>query len=125
MSKIGSNLRFGQRSAAQMIVTTLAAVLLVGLLGAVFPAPAQAATLRTWERLAACESGGRWHINTGNGYYGGLQFSGPTWRAYGGGAFARYAHRATKLEQIRVAERVRRNQGWRAWPSCTLRLGLR
>lgn len=115
----------GRRSAAQLIVLTLAALLLSGLVGVVRPAPAQAATLRTWERLANCESGGRWHLNTGNGYYGGLQFSSPTWRGYGGLRFARYAHRATKAEQIRVAERVRRSQGWRAWPACTLRLGLR
>ena len=115
----------GRRQAAQMIVLTLTALLLSGLVGVVGPAPAQAATLRTRERLANCESGGRWHINTGNGYYGGLQFSSPTWRAYGGRQYARNAHRATKAEQIRVAERVRRNQGWRAWPSCSLRLGLR
>ncbi len=88
-------------------------------------APAQAATLRTWERLAQCESGGRWHINTGNGYYGGLQFSSPTWKAYGGRKFARNAHRAAKREQIVVAERVRRSQGWGAWPSCSRIIGLR
>ena len=87
--------------------------------------PAQAATRRTWDRLANCESSGRWHINTGNGYYGGLQFSGPTWRAFGGRRFGRNAHRASKREQIRVAERVRRNQGWGAWPSCSRRIGLR
>ena len=108
-----------QRRAAQMFVLTLAALLPVGLVGVVLPAPAEAATLRTWNRLAWCESSGRWHINSGNGYYGGLQFSGPTWRAFGGARFARYAHRATKAEQIRVAERVRRHQGWRAWPSCS------
>jgi resuscitation-promoting factor RpfA len=114
-----------QRRAAQMFVITLAVLLPVGLVGAVLPAPAHAATVRTWDRLAWCESSGRWHINSGNGYYGGLQFSGPTWRAFGGARFARYAHRASKAEQIRVAERVRRHQGWRAWPSCSLRLGLR
>ena len=52
--------------------------------------------MRTWNRLAKCESGGRWHINTGNGYYGGLQISPGTWRAFGGKKFARLAHRATK-----------------------------
>jgi len=87
--------------------------------------PADAATLRTWNRLAQCESGGRWHINTGNGYYGGLQFSPSTWRGFGGRRFAYNAHRATKAEQIRVAERVRRNQGWGAWPACSRKLGLR
>ncbi len=105
------------------------ASLVIALFAAVAPSlvvvPAEAATLRTWNRLARCESGGRWHINTGNGYYGGLQFSAPTWRAFGGRRFARNAHRATKTEQIRVAERVRRAQGWRAWPHCSRRLGLR
>jgi hypothetical protein len=86
---------------------------------------AEAASKRVWNRLAQCESGGRWHINTGNGYYGGLQFSRSTWRGFGGGKYARFAHRATKGEQIRVAERVRRVQGWGAWPSCSSRIGLR
>ena len=86
--------------------------------------PAEAASLRTWKRLASCESDKRWHINTGNGYYGGLQFSSSTWRAFGGGKFARNAHRASRDEQIKVAERVRRAQGWGAWPSCSQQLGL-
>jgi resuscitation-promoting factor RpfA len=87
--------------------------------------PAEAATKRTWERLANCESGGRWHINTGNGYYGGLQFSRSTWKAFGGRRFAHNAHRAKKFEQIKVAERVRRHQGWGAWPTCSQRIGVR
>jgi hypothetical protein len=86
---------------------------------------AEAATLRTWKRLAQCESGLRWHINTGNGYYGGLQFSASTWRAFGGRRFAYNAHRATRGEQIKTAERVRRAQGWGAWPHCSRKLGLR
>ncbi|MGI8614027.1 MAG: transglycosylase family protein [Nocardioidaceae bacterium] len=85
---------------------------------------ADAATLRTWNRLAQCESSGRWHINTGNGYYGGVQFSGPTWVGYGGRKFARIASRATKAEQIKIAEKVRRSQGWGAWPVCSRKLGL-
>ena len=88
-------------------------------------APAHAASMATWELLAQCESGGRWHINTGNGYYGGLQFSSSTWRAFGGRKFGHNAHRATKREQIVVAERVRRNQGWGAWPHCSQRIGVR
>jgi resuscitation-promoting factor RpfA len=120
-----SNVWMGRPRAARTIVSSLTGLLLAGLVGVVSPAPAQAATGRTWDRLANCESGGRWHLNTGNGYYGGLQFSGPTWRAYGGRKFARNAHRATRAEQIRVAERVRRNQGWGAWPACSSRLGLR
>jgi hypothetical protein len=107
------------------IVITLA--LLTALLVPAFAAAnhADAATARTWDRLANCESGGRWHINTGNGYYGGLQFSSGTWRAYGGRRFALQAHRATRAEQIRIAERVRHAQGWGAWPACSSRLGLR
>jgi hypothetical protein len=87
-------------------------------------APADAATERTWNRLAHCESGGRWHIHTGNGYFGGLQISKSTWNGYGGRKFARYPHRASKAQQIRVAERIRRGQGWNAWPACSDRLGL-
>jgi len=86
---------------------------------------ADAASTRTWNRLAQCESGQRWHINTGNGYYGGLQISPSTWAGYGGRRFATNAHRATKAEQIKVAERIRRGQGWGAWPACSERLGLR
>jgi LysM repeat protein len=75
-----------------------------------------------WDRLAQCESGGNWGINTGNGYSGGLQFSAGTWRANGGSGSASSASRA---EQIRVAERVRASQGWGAWPACSSKLGLR
>jgi hypothetical protein len=85
---------------------------------------AGAATISTWERLARCESGGNWHINTGNGYYGGLQFSYSTWRGFGGGKFAPRADLATKTEQIIIAERVLRRQGWGAWPHCSNALGL-
>jgi resuscitation-promoting factor RpfA len=109
---------------ARLFLASLLAVLSV--LGSLLLAsPADAASLTTWKRLAQCESGQRWHINTGNGYYGGLQFSGPTWRAYGGRKFAHNAHRATRDQQIRIAEKVRRAQGWGAWPSCSRRIGLR
>ena len=87
-------------------------------------APADAASGSTWDRLARCESGGNWHINTGNGYYGGLQFDRSTWRAYGGGRFAALPHLASRQAQIIVAERVLAKQGWHAWPSCSRRLGL-
>ena len=89
-----------------------------------FASPAQAASGSTWDRLANCESGGNWGINTGNGYYGGLQFSGSTWRAHGGGSYASSAHRASRAEQIAIAEKVLDAQGWGAWPSCSRRLGL-
>jgi hypothetical protein len=75
-----------------------------------------------WDRLAQCESGGNWGVNTGNGYSGGLQFAPGTWRANGGTGSA---HNASRAEQIRVAERVRATQGWGAWPACSARLGLR
>ncbi len=68
-----------------------------------------------WDAIAACESGGNWAINTGNGYYGGLQFSMGTWRANGGSGSP---HNASRSEQIRVAENVLRTQGIGAWPSC-------
>jgi LysM repeat protein len=76
-----------------------------------------------WDRIAQCESGGNWHINTGNGYYGGLQFSYGTWRAYGGAAYAPTADKATKSQQISVATKVQRAQGWGAWPTCSARAG--
>jgi resuscitation-promoting factor RpfA len=83
---------------------------------------AEAASGGTWDRLAKCESGGNWAINTGNGYYGGLQFSLSTWRAHGGKGMPQKASRAT---QIAVAEKVLRSQGWKAWPACSRKLGLR
>lgn len=89
-----------------------------------FAAPAEAASSSTWDRLAQCEAGGNWSISTGNGYYGGLQFSGGTWRAYGGGRYASSAHRASRSEQIAIAEKVLDGQGWGAWPACSRKLGL-
>jgi peptidoglycan hydrolase-like protein with peptidoglycan-binding domain len=88
-----------------------------------FSAPAQAVA-SVWDRVAACESGGNWAINTGNGYYGGLQFSTSTWRAFGGAAFAPTANRASKAAQILVAQRVLVRQGPGAWPVCSIRAGL-
>ncbi|MFC4125275.1 transglycosylase family protein [Nocardia rhizosphaerae] len=74
-----------------------------------------AAATHNWDGVAQCESGGNWSINTGNGYYGGLQFSQSTWAAHGGQGMA---HNASKEEQIRVAENVLANQGIGAWPHC-------
>ena len=68
-----------------------------------------------WDAVAACESGGNWAINTGNGYYGGLQFTMGTWHSNGG---AGSPHAASREEQIRVAENVLQSQGIGAWPSC-------
>ena len=85
---------------------------------------ANAAPDSEWDRLAQCEAGGNWNINTGNGYHGGLQFSPSTWNAHGGNEFAPYAYQATREQQIVVAERVLSTQGWGAWPACSSRLGL-
>ncbi|MFI1164275.1 transglycosylase family protein [Streptomyces sp. NPDC020801] len=84
---------------------------------------AHAADGGVWDRIAQCESGGNWHINTGNGYYGGLQFAAGTWRAYGGGAYAPRADQASRAQQIAVAARVQQAQGWGAWPVCSARAG--
>jgi len=77
-----------------------------------------------WDRLAECESGGNWSINTGNGYYGGLQFSYGTWLAYGGGAYGETANLASRDQQIAVAERLRADSGFHPWPACARKLGL-
>jgi resuscitation-promoting factor RpfA len=88
-------------------------------IGVTFSVPAEAASKSVWDKVAACESGGRWRINTGNGYFGGLQFSRGTWRAFGGGRYAPRADKATKAEQIAIARRVLAVQGPGAWPHCS------
>jgi uncharacterized protein YabE (DUF348 family) len=86
------------------------------------PEPNYASGSTVWDRLAECESGGNWSINTGNGYYGGLQFSLQTWQAYGGSG---YPHQNSREEQIRIAERVRDARGhYGDWPACAAELGL-
>jgi resuscitation-promoting factor RpfA len=100
------------------------AVAVAGVTGAAIAAPlmvsgtASAATASEWDAVAQCESGGNWSINTGNGYYGGLQFSASTWAAYGGTAYAPQANQASKSQQIAVAEKVLASQGKGAWPVC-------
>ncbi len=74
-----------------------------------------------WRSLSMCESGGNWQRDSGNGYYGGLQFSLPSWQAVGG---AGYPHEHPAEKQIEMAERLQARQGWNAWPSCANRLGL-
>jgi hypothetical protein len=94
------------------------------------PAPAPAETTSTagpiseatWDRVAQCESGGNWSINTGNGYYGGLQFNLNSWQWVGGTGMPHEASRAT---QIAMAQRLWERQGWNAWPACSRKLGLR
>jgi LysM repeat protein len=88
--------------------------------------PAQAANAASsvnWDAVAQCESGGNWSINTGNGYYGGLQFSQSTWNGYGGKQYAARADQASRDQQITVAEKVRQGQGMGAWPVCGSRGG--
>jgi LysM repeat protein len=91
---------------------------------AVTAGTAQAAGGSTWDRIAQCESGGNWSINTGNGFSGGLQFTPSTWRAFGGTAYASSAYKASRSAQIAVAQRVLASQGWGAWPACSAKLGL-
>lgn len=84
-------------------------------------APNYASGDSVWDRLAECESGGNWAINSGNGFYGGLQFDLQTWQSNGGEG---YPHENSREEQIRVAERLRANRGYSPWPSCSSQLGL-
>lgn len=92
--------------------------------GVALAGTASAAPDSDWDRLAQCEAGGNWNINTGNGYHGGLQFSQSTWQANGGGDYAPTANQASREQQIVVAEKVLASQGWGAWPSCSSSLGL-
>lgn len=78
-----------------------------------------------FDRLAQCESTGDWSINTGNGFYGGLQFTPSTWDAFGGEKYADNAHQATREQQIEIAAKVLDGQGWGAWPACTSSFGWR
>jgi hypothetical protein len=100
----------------------------VALAGAIVAAPmaiaagtANATPSVNWDAVAKCESGGNWAINTGNGFYGGLQFTASTWRAYGGTAYAPQANLASREAQIAVAERVLAGQGIHAWPVCGIK----
>jgi hypothetical protein len=89
------------------------------------PAAPAAPASGVWDRIARCESGGNWAINNGNGYYGGLQMLGSTWRAFGGTQFAPRPDLASRAQQITVAERIRADVGFGAWPACSRKLGLR
>ncbi|MFI5630134.1 transglycosylase family protein [Streptomyces sp. NPDC051664] len=88
-------------------------------------ASAGAASTGVWDKVAACESTSNWHINSGNGYFGGLQFTRSTWAAYGGTVYAPRADLATREQQITVAEKVLETQGPGAWPTCSVRAGLK
>ncbi|TQF06456.1 LysM peptidoglycan-binding domain-containing protein [Kitasatospora acidiphila] len=106
------------------------AIAATGLLGLGLALPcitattASAAPVSVWDKVAACESTNNWSINTGNGFYGGLQFTSSTWAAYGGTQYAPQANLATKDQQIAVAEKVLADQGPGAWPVCSIQAGL-
>ena len=91
--------------------------------GVILSPPAQAAG-NVWDVVADCESGGNWRINTGNGYYGGLQFSRSTWDLYGGRRYAISPNQASRAGQILTARRTLAAQGPGAWPVCGRRAGL-
>jgi hypothetical protein len=78
-----------------------------------------------WDALAACESGGNWAMNSGNGFYGGLQFMHATWLSMGGDRYAAYPHQATRVQQIDIAAKLQARYGWGQWPACSTKLGLR
>ncbi|MEU5211669.1 transglycosylase family protein [Streptomyces sp. NPDC020742] len=105
-------------------VTAAAVLLAAGALNVAAGQPAGAVASGTWDRLAGCESGGNWRIDSGNGFSGGLQLAHSTWSSFGGRSFGARAAHATRAQQIHVAERVLARQGWHAWPACSARLGL-
>jgi LysM repeat protein len=121
MSACADNTRKVRTTRTTAVLAGAALLAPLGLLAAT--GNAAAADSGVWDRIAKCESGGNWHINTGNGYYGGLQFSAGTWRAYGGTAYASTADKASKTAQIAVATKVQNAQGWGAWPTCSARAG--
>ncbi|THA26314.1 LysM peptidoglycan-binding domain-containing protein [Streptomyces sp. RKND-216] len=109
------------RARVAALVSTAGAAVALPLMSA---SNARAASVDTWEQVAACESSGNWRINTGNGYYGGLQFSQSSWEAAGGTQYAPRADLASKQEQIAVAEKLLEMQGPGAWPVCGSEGGL-
>ncbi|MFE4519145.1 transglycosylase family protein [Kitasatospora sp. NPDC056783] len=113
-----------KRHRLRMAVVAGAAVAALPVTGLVTATSASAAPASTWDAVAQCESGGNWSINNGNGFHGGLQFSPSTWAAYGGTAYASQANRATRAQQIAVAEKVLASQGPGAWPVCGRKAGL-
>lgn len=106
------------RRAALVTGTVAATPLLLG-------GNASAAPDSAWDAVAQCESSGDWAINTGNGYFGGLQFTQSTWDAFGGGRYAARADLASRVQQIGVAEKTLQAQGWGAWPVCSSKAGVR
>ncbi|MFE2146788.1 transglycosylase family protein [Streptomyces sp. NPDC059456] len=110
------------RKKSALAVTVTALVALAAPL--LMTTTASAASVSTWDKVAQCEASGNWSINTGNGYYGGLQISMSTWRAFGGTQYAGRADQATKQQQILIGEKILAGQGQGAWPSCGPAAGL-
>ncbi|MFI9273904.1 transglycosylase family protein [Kitasatospora sp. NPDC052896] len=114
------------------VIGARAALLTCGVMivTAAVPAPARAGTAArrvpdaVWDQVADCESDGDWAADTGNGFYGGLQIGPSTWASAGGLRYARRPDRASRRQQIDVAQEILRRQGWRAWPGCARALGL-
>lgn len=101
---------------------TAAALAIGGVAAATMSMPAaNAVDGATWDALAQCESGGNWSINTGNGFYGGLQFTQQSWNGVG---MSGSPANATRAQQIEAGERLLAIQGWGAWPACSAKLGL-
>ncbi|MEU3493382.1 transglycosylase family protein [Kitasatospora cineracea] len=113
-----------KRNRVRAAIVAGSAVAVLPVAGLVTATSASAADVSTWDKVAQCESTGNWSINTGNGFYGGLQFTSSTWAAYGGTAYAPQADQATKAQQIAVAEKVLASQGPGAWPVCSVQAGL-
>ncbi len=111
-----------------MVRVGVAAATITGplaLSGAALAAPASPDSDATWDKLAKCESTSNWDADTGNSFKGGLQFTDSTWKEFGGKKYASSADQASRKEQIAVARKVHAEQGWKAWPTCTKKLGMR
>ncbi|MCF2527589.1 transglycosylase family protein [Yinghuangia soli] len=117
----GTRNRLSTKSRIAVAAGVTGAAIVTPLIGAT---GASAATVSTWDKVAQCESTGNWSINSGNGFYGGLQFTQSTWNEFGGGQYAARADQATKDQQIAVAEKVLASQGPGAWPVCSVKAGL-
>ena len=118
MAQIRKHARTSQVRKHARLALGLTAAGVAGTAALLGPASAAQASSVNWDAIAQCESGGNWSINTGNGFYGGLQFTKGTWRAYGGTKYASTANKASRSEQIAIAEKVLRGQGIGAWPVC-------
>jgi len=118
MAQIRKHARTSQVRKHARLALGLTAAGVAGTAALLGPASAAQASSVNWDAIAQCESGGNWSISTGNGFYGGLQFTKGTWRAYGGTKYASTANKASRSEQIAIAEKVLRGQGIGAWPVC-------